>query len=50
MDTNDLYNYACDAADRLMGDTSISKEMTVEALECLRDHVQSLIDAVKCDL
>lgn len=43
-------NAAQEAIDRLFGETSVSPEETLEALEDLRDDIEAKIDAVKNDM
>jgi hypothetical protein len=45
-----LLSAATEAADKLHADTSVDKETTLESLKDLRDHVETLIDAVSEDI
>lgn len=38
------------AIDAVLGDTSVSREQTIESLEELRDHIEVAIQAVSADM
>jgi hypothetical protein len=50
MSNEELYQAAEKAVDELHSDTSVSVETAIENLSTLRDHIRTLIDALKCDI